>query len=486
MRRPQGSIRIRKSSLPIPLGERDWNGFVLGAVCATAGIATWSFVVGGASAFYLNAKMGAAAMLAGGLIGQLLVTLATVPPSTKHGIETVISTKPQLGTRGSYIALFMQYATALGWNAVLMIFFGRSAASVLVITGLIDSSARSTAATALSAAGVVLVWVMVSRGASSLQKAGPVIAITISLMSVYLLVVLFRAHGFNEIFSAAPLDPAPSRLLNYTSVIELLIVSTWGWWSYMGGMVRMVNTGRKAVLPSMLGLGVAWVVVAIVSLYSSLVTGEPDPTVWAPEIAGQFGGVVVLLFVAFANIGSTLVGAYVATLGVSQIPQVSSRMSWRVVAAVVLSPMLLVVLFFATEFFENVDRFMAFIGLMIAPVVGVQIADWYLLGRRKTMRVSGLYRHNRSSCYWYLGGFNPAGVIALVLGSVTYQLLLNPVTYEPRSPLFKYLTASLPAVLVAAVVYTLLSLLWRGRLDRSEAEQEPPAEPAETPVGPRP
>ncbi|MBA0052611.1 hypothetical protein E0L36_17475 [Streptomyces sp. AJS327] len=461
-------IRIPRSSLPVPLGERNWNGFVLGTVCATAGIATWSFVVGGSSASYLNAKMGMAAMLAGGLIGQLLVTLATIPVSTKHGIETVISTKPQLGIRGSYLALFMQYATALGWNAVLMIFFGRSAASILEVTGLIDSSARSTAATVFSVVGIVLVWILVSRGAKSLQKVGPVIAIAISLMAVYLLVVLFRAHGSGEIFSAQPLAPSPDRLLNYTSVVELLIVSTWGWWTYMGGMVRMVDTARKAVLPSMLGLGVAWVVVAIVSLYSSLTTGEADPTVWAPKVAGDVGGVIVLLFVAFANIGSTLVGAYVATLGVFQIPQVSSRLRWRVVAAVVLSPMLVVVLFFATEFYDNVDRFMAFIGLMIAPMVGIQIADWYLMGRRRSLRISGLYRHNSTSCYWYLGGFNPAGIIALALGSLTYQLLLNPVTYEPRSDLFKYLTASLPAVLVAAVVYTVLGRLWSRRLERSE------------------
>lgn len=58
-----------------------------------------------------------------------------------------------------------------------------------------------------------------------------------------------------------------------------------------------------------------------------------------------------------------------------------------------------------------------------------------------------------------MAGFNPAGIIALVLGSVTYQLLLNPVTYEPRSELFKYLTASLPALAVGAASYVVLSLV---------------------------
>lgn len=465
------NLTVARPSLPIPLGKRNWTGFVLGTVCATAGIATWSFVVGGTSASYLDAKMGAAAMLAGGLIGQFLISLATIPPSTKFGIETVISTKPQLGIRGSYLALFMQYCTALGWNCVLMLFFGRSAASILEILGVIDGSSKTAWATGISVGAVVLIWLMVSRGSDSLQKVGPFVAISISVMAVWLLFVLVNKYGVNTIGSAQPLEPTSDRLLNYTSVVELLIVSTWGWWSYMGGMVRMVNSARKAVLPSMLGLGLAWVLVALVSLYSTLVTGEGDPSVWAPEVAGDIGGIAVLVFIAFANLGSTLVGAFVATLGVAtQVPSIGNRIPWRALAAIVLAPMVLVILFFSSTFSENVDQFMAFIGLMIAPMVGIQIADWYILNRRTTMQVSELYRHNSTSRYWYLAGFNPAGIIGLVAGSATYQLLLNPVTYEPRSALFPYLTASLPALVVAAAVYTAVSLALRSWLNRPPAE----------------
>lgn len=471
-------IRVRRSSLPIPLAERNWGGVVLGTVCATASIATWSFVVGGTSASYLGATMGAAAMLAGGLIGQLLVSLATVPVSTKHGIETVISTKPQLGVRGSYLALFLQYATVVGWNTVLMIFFGRSAASILEILGLIGPSAKTPVGTLMAGAGVVLVWWMISKGSRSLEKVGPIVAITISLMTVYLLYVLLRAYGAHAIFTAEPLAPASGRLLNYTSVIELLIVTTWGWWSYMGGMVRMVNSARKAILPSMLGLGVAWVLVAVVSLYSSLVTGEADPTVWAPRIAGNIGGIAVLLFVAFANLSSALVGTFVATLGFGQLPRVSNRVGWKALSAILLTPMLLVVLFFGNGFYDNVDQVMAFIGLLIAPMVGIQIADWFVLGRRYTLRVSALYQHDARSRYWYVAGVNPAGILAVIAGCVVYQLLLDPVTYAPRSALFPYVTASIPTVVISALVYVALSWVWRkaagspdGVADRPERAQ---------------
>src|SRR5690606_38484742 len=140
--------------------------------------------------------------------------------------------------------------TALGWNCVLTLFFGRSAASILVTLGVIGSGARRLWATTITVAGIVLVWALVARGADSLQKAGPIIAILIGAMALWLLILLIQRYGFSEIAAAEPIAPAPDRLLNYTSVVELLIVSTWGWWSYMGGMVRMVDTGRKAILPS--------------------------------------------------------------------------------------------------------------------------------------------------------------------------------------------------------------------------------------------
>jgi len=53
---------------------------------------------------------------------------------------------------------------------------------------------------------------------------------------------------------------------------------------------------------------------------------------------------------------------------------------------------------------------------------------------------------------------NFVAFIAVGAGAVTYSLLLNPVSYEP-SGLFRYTTASLPAFLVARLVYYVLTRL---------------------------
>lgn len=71
----QEVIEGRAGSLPVPLAERNWGGWLAAAVATTAGVASWSFVVGGFTGYYVDARQGTATMIAGALIGQLLVTL---------------------------------------------------------------------------------------------------------------------------------------------------------------------------------------------------------------------------------------------------------------------------------------------------------------------------------------------------------------------------------------------------------------------------
>lgn len=448
-------IRATESSFPLPLRQRNWSVFVLGGVATSAAVATWSFVIGGSVSSYVDAKMGIAAMMAGGLIGQFLLTLASSPWSTKYGIESVASTKPQLGIRGSALGLLALYGTVIGWNTVLMIFFGRSLAEVAIILHLVPEHSRDTVATIGAVAGIVIVWALVARGVKSLKAVGPAVALGLAAISIWLIYLVIHANGLPEIFSAAPRDPAPSRLQNYTTVIEILIASTFGWWGYMGGMMRMVDKARKTILPSMFGLGFSWIAVAMVSLFAGLTTGEPDPTIWVRDVAGNFGAVVIMVFIAMCNLSSALVGTYATTLAVKQTIPSSAKVRWGLVSAVVLTPPIFIIIFFPDPFFNNIDVFMAFLGVTIGPIVGLQIADWYVMRRGKTLQVSDLYIESKDSKYWYVNGFNLYGIASLLLGALTYLAILNPYTLIPNSNVFQYTTATLPAVFIAGLSYVI-------------------------------
>lgn len=179
------------NSLPIPLRARNWGGWAAAAVAATAGIASWSFVVGGFTAYYVDAREGTATMIAGALIGQLLVTLSQVPVSTKYGIETLGSTKAQLGVRGSIISLIVQYMTLIGWNLVLTIFLGRAVASVLVSLGVITDAQSGTAAILASLTGAFLVWLLLQKGSDGVRSIGVIVASCIVVLMIWMYYLLF-------------------------------------------------------------------------------------------------------------------------------------------------------------------------------------------------------------------------------------------------------------------------------------------------------
>lgn len=455
------SIDQSIGSWPVPLEMRNWSGLHAGAVTAAACVATWSFVVGGFTAYYVDARAGTAAMLAGGLISQFLISLSQIPPITKYGLETVSTTKPQLGIRGSAFALFIQYMTTIGWNCVLLIFLGRSFSTTLFQLGLISADMQANVAVAASVLATIGVWLLLLLGSQGLKYVGGISVVCIVVIGTWMYVMLLKTYGMTAISEGQPISPLPQgRLMNYSVALEVLLVSTLGWWAYMGSIFRLVNKAGKAIYPSMLSLGLGWAAVGLIGLYAGLAVGEADPTVWIIKVAGPVAGVAVLLFVILSNFGSALVGSHAATLGIGQIPFVDRTIPWPLKTFLVLSPMFVLELFFATAFYDNIGTFMAFIGIFIAPMVGVQIADWFALKRIDRLHVPSLFRHNEQSCYWYLGGFNPPGFVALALGAATYIMLLDPISFEPNSSIVQYTTASLPSVVVGGLAYYLAMTLF--------------------------
>jgi NCS1 family nucleobase:cation symporter-1 len=228
----------------------------------------------------------------------------------------------------------------------------------------------------------------------------------------------------------------------------------------MGGIVRMVPSARQAVWPAMLCMGLPTGVISLIGLYASLATGESDPTGWLIQVGGIKYGIIALLFLAMANIGTAVVGAYVASIGLKQIPLFQKKVfTWNWMSFIILAPVAIIAVFAPNLFFgANAGKFFAFLGVVFAPVCGIQIVDYFFL-RKQTLNPHGLYESQSGSAYYFLGGINPVAFIAVIVGIFIYTNLLHPVSYESGA-LFKYIGASVPALIVSAVVYFILTKLF--------------------------
>ncbi len=444
-----------ESGWPLTPAERDWNQWQLFAVLLVTAAATWCYIIGEYVGYYLNLKMGMAAMTAGAMIGMLMVTLAVVPTATRYGIDSIAAARPQFGDRGWIITVFLQYASIIGWNCLLMIFFGKSVGQLLVAIGAVDPASVDMIVRIVTVLACVLVFAILMRGGNGLERVSQLLFFVIVGVGIWMIWVLL-ANQSDAIAAATPAYASGSLRWDYVTGIEIGIVSLLSWWPYIGAMVRKAPNAHTATLPSMLGMGLPVPILSIVGLAAILALQVSDPSAWLITLGGSTYGVIALIFVIAANLGTTLAGVYATAVGLRQVPALAtSRGNTLMLFALV--PVAVVSLVVPDLFFANFGTFLAFIGVFFAPICAIQIVD-YLILRRQKIDIRAVFVGGPGTDYHYWGGFNPAAILAMVAGFFTYLYLLNPVSYASNSP-YDYLTASIPTAVVAGVVYALITLL---------------------------
>lgn len=451
-----------ESSLPLLKSEKTWGPLAIFGNTASAAVATWCFLTGGFVAYYLSAGQGAIAITAGTLIGVFIALFAALPAATRYGIEAVRSTRPMLGARGSNLTVALILLILVGWNSVLTIALGSAATTALVTMGILPEDAAGPLAIAFVVLSLVVVFFLLRKGTTVLRWAGPAVAITVLVLAVAIAIILLTQFGWERIASAAALGPFDNNATNFMIVVELGITGAVAWWPYVGGLTRNARTTSAAVLPSILGLGVMMSAVLVIGMLAALVVpeSEGDPTSFLIGVGGPVFGVIALLFLVFANIGTTMVGTYAATLGLKQVPTIDKKVSWKWALVIALVPVLIVSTVFAEVFMANYGTFLAFAGVTLGPICGMQMVDYFII-RKQELDVRGLYSADGKGAYWYFGGFNPAGFVAIAAGVTTYLIVLDPVSFTPGLG-FELMTATIPATVVSGLVYLLLARLIPG------------------------
>lgn len=463
---PRGKAAVEREALhqaaegswPVLPQERNWGTIGLFAVTLSAGIAAWSYSIGGAVSWYLNASMGTFAMIAGALVGMYFVTLAAMPISVKYGIDTIAACKPQYGSFGAAFGIAAQYLSIVGWNCILIILLGRATANILVAGGVIDESWAYRISVIVTLVTLGIVYLMVIGGADSVRNNSIWIAVAVTIAGIMVLVVLLVKEGWGTVAAGKPAYASGDLHLDFTLGFEILVATVLSWWPYMGGVMRMGRSSRQAMMPSMICLGMITGVIALIGLYASLAVGDPDPSVFFVKVLGLWMGIIAIVFIALANIGTAIVGIYASAIGLKQIPALQYRLSYRWTILIVMAPVIAICALIQDPFMDHILTFMYFLGLVFAPICAVQIVDYYFF-RKNILHLPSLFDYSREGRYFFWGGINPAGFIATAVGCGVYYYLLNPVTYAQHFP-FKWISASVPAIIVTGVVYWLLTQFW--------------------------
>jgi NCS1 family nucleobase:cation symporter-1 len=463
------------ASWPAHPRARTWTWVSLLMVCGSFAAATWAFPVGGAIALFLPMDLGVFALCTGTFVATVMVAVAAGPVAGKYGLDTVMSTRPQLGTHGSAITLVLLALAIIGWNSILLVLLGRSGAEILVSIGVIGEDARYTVRILITIAAIAAIVLMLRGGAAYLARISLVVASLVFVLGTWILVVVIGDVGWDTIKNAKPVAAYPSDLTNYMVGVDLGLAAQLSFLPSLGALSRLVPGMRKATWPIILGLALPLTYLAVIGLFAGLAVPDSvgDPSVFLVETAGTPTAVVLLLFTILANVGTCAIGTYGVAIGIFSVPAAERRLSWNATTLLLLVPVLAITALWPDDFYDNAGTFMAFLGVAFAPLAGIMIVDFHIL-RRQRLSLDALYGRNGDGGYRYLGGFNPAGVVALLAGFGTYLYLLDPYKLTPREP-YKYISAGIPSAIVAGVVFLVLTRLfvmrrgWGG-YDRAESK----------------
>lgn len=456
-------IEAERGRAPLPPANRLWGFWEYTWANSALAIATWGFLIGGALATLVGVRDGLVAIVLGNIVGVLIVSLAVCVAAGKYGIEQYTFLRSVFGPHGSRIVyLLAMVLLTVGWLVVLGTMCGRSIDSAISVVREHAPNPSAGYIAGVTILAIVISGFIVARGPTSIKAFNVIVAPALMAVMGIMVYLFLREYTVGELLSLPALStPFRSHAVNFMIAVEINIAAGFSWWPYIGNLSRITKNERVAFWPNLIGICFAACVGEAVGLTGAIVFGDADPTLWMAKTGGVVLSVVVLLFVAFANITSMANILYTAVTGLRQafIHQLE-RFGWeRLVAMFCVIPV--VALFAVPGLYDGFITFMVWSSALYASLSGILIVDYFWL-RRHRVSLLDLFDVSPSSSYYFWKGVNPSAAIALITGITASAIIFNPVTLW-NGPLFKYTTASLLAVVVAGAVYAVLSPLFISR-----------------------
>ncbi len=357
---------------PVPPEKRNLRTIDLGVLWFNLGV---GLLVLYAGTFITGYGFGLIPLLgivfAGSVLGSVFLAGAGTI-GTRHGVPTMVSLRPIFGRRGSFAPTALNAAQLFGWTAL-------------------EIWVMSVAANALSGpflgtfTGVFWV-VLFGAFCGFLAWGGPMVVVKDWLERIGLWLVLAGAGWITFRLVTAPGVAASLPLWggDWTKAglgLDLVIAMPISWWPLVADYNRFAESNRKAFLGTTIGYVTANTWFYLLGAVMFLVLGLSNASdVFAAAIVGVYGALALVAILAdetdngFANIYSTSVSLQnirpKATL--RRLVPIVTTAGLAVAALLTALPQASVLVY---------QPFLYFIGGVFVPMLGVVLADVYVVRR---------------------------------------------------------------------------------------------------------
>jgi putative hydroxymethylpyrimidine transporter CytX len=359
------------------------------------------------------------AIIVGSAAGSILLALAGKIGSD-HGIPSLITMRPALGIRGSYLPAILNIMQLVGWTTFEIMIMARAA----------EMLAGSVVPYHLWAAifGALVALLGISGPLNVVRKWIGKFAVWIAYGTSAIIII-------NLVNSAdlAALVASPGEGMSFFSALDLVIAMPISWLPLVADYNRFAKKSRSALWGTLIG----FTMTNILFYFGGVLLGTFDIIAIVVAIQAMFFGFLMLLLIvdeadnAFADVYSAAVSAQDIFSKVSQKHLVVGFTALSAVLAMVVS-------------IQQYEVFLLLIGAVFVPLFGVVLTDYYIVKRQKYTDQMLYSRQNRL-------GIGAPAIIAWGLGSLINYMLspLSPI-YMPQLPA---IGAAIPSLAAASLIY---------------------------------
>ena len=358
--------------------EKRTSLFENGLIWFGAGVSL-AEILTGTSFSSLGFGRGLAAILLGHVIGCVLLFLSGVIGGRQRlsAMETV---RGSFGSRGTVFFALLNVLQLLGWTAI-MIYDGALAAGGIFSIG--------HWVWCLVIGGLIILWVLI--GITNLGKLNTCAMAALFLLTLILCKVIF--------FGGSAAVTLPDDSLTFGAAVELAVAMPLLWLPLISDYTREAEKPVKAAAVSAIIYGLVSCWMYIIGMGAAMRTGESD----IAQIMLKAGlGTAGLLIIIFSTVTTTFLDADSAGISFESI---SKRIpgKYAAIAAALLGTIGAIVFPM-----DDITGFLYLIGSVFAPMIAIQIADFFLLHRNSSHKA-----------------LDPRAFILWIIGFVLYRLLMR-------------------------------------------------------------
>lgn len=314
-------------------------------------------ILTGTSFASLGFGKGILAIIIGHIIGCLMLFCAGIigGKERKSAMDTVTMS---FGADGSKFFAFLNVLQLVGWTSI-MIYDGALAANGIFNTG--------NWVWCLVIGALIILWVVI--GIANLGKINTVAMAALFILTIIMCKVIF--------FSDTSGVKVSGDSMSFGAAVELAVAMPLSWLPLISDYTREAKEPVKATLVSTIVYGIVSCWMYIIGMGAAIFTGESD----VAQIMVKAGlGIIGLLIVVFSTVTTTFLDAYSA--GISSETILSKLNGKYVTIAVTVIGTVAAILFPM----DDITDFMYLIGSVFAPMIAIQIADYFILKADKSSK----------------------------------------------------------------------------------------------------